>query len=199
MRTFLPAMWRGVLHPRQPRLEEREPRLHEHDENGRDDDPEGVRGDQQLVVSHPRRSSCAVVDDVRDGRGPAEAVAGGVAGAGGVGDRGNDPIGERVVDDEGEERLRQEPRLERAAPVLVRHSALAPVPDRLDDRDPDVAGLLLDGVDHRLDPLPHDHRLDLDQRVPSLWTNEKSPATAQVTRLLRPSGRLLRRTACRRS
>src|SRR4029077_6160262 len=40
----------------QPRLEEGEARLHEHDEDGRDNDPEGVGGDQQLVVGHPRRS-----------------------------------------------------------------------------------------------------------------------------------------------
>jgi hypothetical protein len=53
-----------------------------------------------------------------------------------------------------------------AAAVLVRDAALAPVPDRLDDRHADVAGLLLDRVDHGLDPLPHDHRLDLDHRAP---------------------------------
>jgi hypothetical protein len=106
------------------------------------------------------------MDGVGDRRGPAEPVAGVVAGAGGVGDRGDDPVGERVLDDEGEERLRQEARLERATAVLVRDAALAPVPDRLDDRHADMAGLLLDGVDHRLDPLPHDHRLDLDHDTP---------------------------------
>src|SRR5262249_18067359 len=41
---------------RQPCLEEGEAGLHEHDEHGRDDDPKGVCSDQQLVVSHPRRS-----------------------------------------------------------------------------------------------------------------------------------------------
>src|SRR4029077_21073569 len=47
---------RRVLHSRQPCLEKREACLHEHDEDGRDDDPEGVGGDQQLIVGHPRRS-----------------------------------------------------------------------------------------------------------------------------------------------
>src|SRR5207244_9956138 len=46
----------GRLHPGQRRLEERETGMHAHDEDRRDDDPEGVGGDRQLVVSHPRRS-----------------------------------------------------------------------------------------------------------------------------------------------
>src|SRR2546425_6383642 len=65
-------------------------------------------------------------------------------------------------------RLRQEPRLEHAAAVFVRDAALAPVSDRLDDRDADVTGLLLDRVDHRLDTLADDDRLDLDHVITSL-------------------------------
>ena len=42
----------GVLHPGQARLEERKPGLHEHDQDGRDDDPDGVGGDQQVRVLH---------------------------------------------------------------------------------------------------------------------------------------------------
>src|SRR5207245_1169560 len=80
---------------------------------------------------------------------------------------------DRVLDDEGEERLRQEARLERAAAVLVGDTALEPVPDRLDDRDADVPGLLLHGVDDGLDPLPHDHRLDLDHPTLSSGPRKK--------------------------
>ena len=43
---------RGVLHPGQAGLEEREAGLHEHDEHGRDDDPERVRGDEQVCCLH---------------------------------------------------------------------------------------------------------------------------------------------------
>src|SRR5215471_1342254 len=84
-----------------------------------------------------------------------------------------DPLRERVLDQECEERLRQEAGLEGAAAVLVRDPTLAPVPDRLDDRDPDVSGLLFDRVDHGLDPFPHDHRLDLDHRSPSVGPRKK--------------------------
>jgi serine/threonine protein kinase len=44
----------------------------------------------------------------------------------------------------------------------------------------------------------HDDRLDLDHPAPSS-EHKKSPATTRVTRLLRLGGRLLRRTAYRRS
>ena len=50
----------GVLHPRQPRLEEREAGLHEHDQNGRDDDPDRARGDGQLLVRHTRSTSSSL-------------------------------------------------------------------------------------------------------------------------------------------
>lgn len=80
-----------------------------------------------------------------------------------------------------EQLLVEEARLERAAAVLVRHAALAAAPDRLDDGHAHVAGLVLDRVDHGLDPLPHDYRLDLDHSQPPL-DHKKSPATAQVAR-----------------
>src|SRR5205085_8127751 len=69
---------------------------------------------------------------------------------------------ERVRDYEGEQRLRQEARLEDATAVLVRDPALAAVADRFDDGHAHVPGLLLDRVDHGLDPLPQHDRLDLD-------------------------------------
>jgi hypothetical protein len=123
-----------------------------------------------------------------------------MAAAGCVADRDDDPLGERVLDEEREQRLRQEARLEGAAAVLVRHAALAPVPDRLDDRDADMAGLLLDRVDHGLDPLPHDHRLDLDHLAPSVWallaqTTKKAPRPLRSRGSFAPGRRLLRRTA----
>lgn len=48
-----------------------------------------------------------MVEDVGDGRRPAEAVSGFVAGASGVDDHADNPLGERVLDDEREERLRE--------------------------------------------------------------------------------------------
>ena len=48
----------------------------------------------------------------------------------------------------------------------MRDSALPAVADRLDHRHPDVTGLLLDRVDHDLDPLAQDNRLDLDHQRP---------------------------------
>src|SRR5438034_4714985 len=103
-----------------------------------------------------------VVRDVLDGRRPDEAVARLVAAPGGVGDRRDRGVRLLVVHDEDEERLRQEAGLEDAAPVLVRHAALATVPDRLDDGDADVSRGLLDRVDHGLDTLANDDCFDLD-------------------------------------
>src|SRR4051812_43961098 len=92
-----------------------------------------------------------VVGHVPDRRRPGDTVAGLVAAARRVGDRLDDALGELVLHDEDEQRLRQEPRLEDASAVLVRDAALAPVADRLDHGHADVARLLLDRVDHRLD------------------------------------------------
>src|SRR5207249_11487210 len=50
------------------------------------------------------------------------------------------------------QRLRQEARLEDAAAVLMRDPGLPAVTDRLDDGHSDMSGLLLDRVDHDLDP-----------------------------------------------
>src|SRR3954452_7503247 len=65
-----------------------------------------------------------VVRDVVDRRRPDQAVAGLVAALRGVDDRRHCRFGLVVVDDEDEHRLREEPRLEHAAPVLVGHAAL---------------------------------------------------------------------------
>ena len=162
---------RGVLHPRQARLEEREAGLHEHHEDRRDDDPDGVRGDQEVGVAHAASSSgfpvrlCVTCSTrvVQTSPSPQS-----LPGAGRVGDRRGHGLRERVLDDEGQERLRQEARLEDAPAVLVRDPALASVPDRLDDGHADVAGLLLDRVDHDLDALPQDDRFDLRHEITSL-------------------------------
>src|SRR6266516_98116 len=104
---------------------------------------------------------CAVVLDVRDRAGPAEAVARLVAAVRGVHHRPDHVADDVIGDDEDELRLRQKARFEDPAPVLVRDAALAPVTDRLDHRHADVSGCLLDRVDHRLDALPDDDCLDL--------------------------------------
>src|SRR5437588_1703134 len=73
-----------------------------------------------------------VVRDTLDGREPDDSVARLVAAARRVDDRRDDSLGLLVRDDEDEQRLRQEPRLEDPSAVLVRNAALAAVPDRLD-------------------------------------------------------------------
>ena len=108
----------------------------------------------------------AVVVDVLHRSRPAEPVARLVTRVGGVDDRGDDLSGDPVRDDEGEHGLGQEAGLEDTPPVLVGDAPFPPVPDRLDDRHADVAGALLDRVDHRLDPLAHDDRLHLDHPAP---------------------------------
>jgi hypothetical protein len=121
------------------------------------------------------------VGDAEHGRQPADPVAVDVAGARRVDDRVHDVLGDLVADDEGQVRLRQEPRLEDAAAVLVRDALLAPVPDRLDHRHADVSRVLLDRLHDRLDAVSHDHGLHLDH--PSLtasrsWTTKKAPPLA---------------------
>ena len=92
-------------------------------------------------------------------------------------------VGLLVVDDEREQRLREEPRLEHASAVLVRDPALPSVPDRLDHRDSDVTRLFLDGVDHRLDPLPYDYRLHLRHPFTSDLVQQQhvTPNAVQLT------------------
>src|SRR5690242_14258640 len=116
----------------------------------------GIDGD----LLHARAGP--VVCDVRDRRDPHEAVARLVSAPSGIDDRSDDVVDDRVLDDEDELRLRQEPRLEDATAVLVCDAALLPVADRLDHRDAHVAGRVLDGVDDGLDPLSDDDCLDLD-------------------------------------
>src|SRR3954452_10370563 len=87
-----------------------------------------------FVTCDPR----SIVGDVRHRCGPDEAVARLVAAARGVGDRGDDLVDDVVLDDEQQQRLREEPRLEDAASVLVRHAPLATVTDRFEDGDADM-------------------------------------------------------------
>jgi hypothetical protein len=111
---------------------------------------------------------------------PDEAVAAVVAAARGVGDGCGHRRSELVGDNEGEQRLRQEARLEDAAAVLVCDPALPAVAYGLDHCHADVAGLLLDRVDHDLDPLAQHDGLDLPHRghVPSGQGRGLSPALA---------------------
>src|SRR5579859_4002532 len=117
----------------------------------------------------------SVMRDVADGARPDDPVARLVAAACRVGNRVHHRVGDRVVNDEREHRLRQEARLEDPAAVLVGDAALAPMADRLDDRDPDVPGLVLDRVDHGLDPLADHHRLHLDHSPLLALDHKKSP------------------------
>src|SRR6266702_3164274 len=68
--------------------------------------------------------SCAVVGDMRHGADPDEPVARFVPAACRIGDGRDDVVGDRIADDEDEQRLRQEPLLEDPAAVLVRDAAL---------------------------------------------------------------------------
>ena len=164
---------RRVLHPGQPGFEEGEPGLHEHHEHGRDDDPDRVDGDDEVGGLHATSTSpsgrpvrlwvtfsIGVVQTIPSPDSCPDRAASAIAATTAARDR--------VLDDEREERLRQEARLEHAAAVLVRHAALASVADRLDHGHAHVAGLRLDRVDHRLDPLADHDRLDLRHVITSL-------------------------------
>src|SRR5207249_5343305 len=107
----------------------------------------------------------------------------------------HDALGDLVTDDEDQVRLRQEPRLEDPAAVLVGDALLPAVSDGLDDSDADVAGLLLDRLHDGLDAVAHDDGLDLRHGphlplpispvIPlssSCWTNKKAPGLAGVLR-----------------
>src|SRR3954463_14859785 len=127
--------------------------------------------DTSLHLLQPQ--SGPVVDDVRDDLLPHDPVARLVAAPrrvrdGGlfaaprrVRDGGLPRVRDLVADEEGQDGLRQEPRLEHTPAVLVRDAALPAVADRLDDGDADVARRVLDGVDHGLDPFPDHDRLHL--------------------------------------
>src|SRR5580765_1854720 len=105
-----------------------------------------------------------VVDDVDDGGLPHEPVARFVAAARRVGHGGLDCVCDVVADEEGQDGLRQEPRLEHTTAVLVCDAALPAVADRLDDGHANVTRRILDGVDHGLDPFPDHDRLHLHHR-----------------------------------
>src|SRR3954453_9147195 len=113
-----------------------------------------------LLELHPG----SVVDDVQHRLLPHQAVAGLVAAAGRVAHGRLHCVCEIVADEEGQDGLRQEPRLEHTTAVLVCDAALPAVSDRLDDRHTHVTGRLLDGVDHGLDPFADHDRLNLHHR-----------------------------------
>ena len=106
-----------------------------------------------------------------------------------VDDGGDDAVRDVVLDDERHERLRQEARLEDAAPVLVRDALLATVADGLDHGDADVPGRGLDGLHHRLDAVSDDDRFNF-HHLPVLldWTNKKAPGLAGSTEASLPHG-----------
>src|SRR5262249_60020034 len=143
----------------------------------------------QIVLAAMRRSlldiglhllelaSGAVVRHAFDRRAPHDPVARLVAAPRRVADRSDDRLGEVVLDEEDQQRLRQEARLEHATAVLLRDAALASVPDGLDHGHADVPGRLLDCIDHGLDPLSDHHRLHLHHlRLPRLASTTKGPA-----------------------
>ena len=113
--------------------------------------------------------------DVGDLRRPDEPVAGLVATACRIDDRVDDQLDQAVLDDEDEHRLRQKTRLEDATSILVRHAAFAAVADRLDHGHTDVAGCVLDRVDHGLDTLPDHDRLHLHHRLLLVFGHKKRP------------------------
>src|SRR4051794_33485221 len=143
-------------------------------------------------------SSSAVVEHVRDRGRPHEPVARLVAAPGRIDDRGDGVLDDPVRDDERQQRLRQEPRFEDPAAVLVRDTTLAPVPDRLDHRHTDMARRLFDRVDHRLDPFTEHDRLDLHHSFSSSCSPTKKEASGTHGRCARgldaSPGRRLRRT-----
>src|SRR6266545_4601098 len=158
MRTFLPAMWPAFFIRVRPASRKAKPACMNITST--------AVMTTQIVLAAIRRSwflgtglhllelaPGPVVRDVVDRRRPDDPVARLVAAPRGVRDRRDHRGRELVLDDEREQRLREEARLEDAPPVLVGDPALAAVADRFDDRHADVAGLGLDGVDHGLDAL----------------------------------------------
>jgi len=122
------------------------------------------------------------VADVEDGRRPDDPVARLVPGAGRGHDRLDDRVDELVLDEEDEQRLRQEARLEDAAAVLVRDPGLAAVAHGLEHGHAHVPRPLGDRVHHRLDPVPHDDCLDLQHPIPPASDHEKSARNSRSSR-----------------
>src|SRR5438105_15821286 len=83
-----------------------------------------------IDLALPEPQARPVVRDSVDRARPDEAVARLIAAARRVGDRRGDRVGELVLDDERQQRLGQEARLEDASAVLVRHAALPAEADR---------------------------------------------------------------------
>src|SRR5436305_5168261 len=181
MRTFLPAMWPAFFI-----------RVRPASRNGKPACMNITRiavTTTKIVLAAMRRSwflgtdlhplepaARAIVRDVADRSRPDETVARLVAASRRIDDRVDDAAREVILDDERQERLRQEPRLEHAAAILVRDPALPPVADRFDDRHADVTRRLLHRVDHRLDPLPDHDCLDLDHpHLPVFRAQKKRP------------------------
>src|SRR5207253_2029268 len=74
-------------------------------------------------------------------------------------------------------------RLEHATPVLMRNPALAAVTNRLDDGHADVARLLLDGVDHRLDTFADYDSFDFDHVIRGLRRSSRKVSRHRPSRL----------------
>src|SRR5205823_4405173 len=108
--------------------------------------------DTRLHLLEP--ASRAVVEDGVDLRAPDDPVARLVAAARRIADHRGDLLGDLVLDEEDQDRLRQEARFEHPTAVLVRDAALPAVSDGLDHGHADVPGRLLDRIDHGFDPLP---------------------------------------------
>src|SRR5581483_3106877 len=148
----------------------------------------------QIVLAAMRRSELsgtdlhlleeppgAMVRHVLRRRAPADPVARLVAAPRGVDDRRLHPLGDLVLHEEDQHRLRQEARLEHTAAVLVGDPALPAVPDRLDHGHADVPGRILDRVDHGLDPLADHHRLNLHHPLPPVARDhEKRPQRSVI-------------------
>src|SRR6476620_6395344 len=148
MRTFLPAMWAAFFIRVSPASRKAKPACMNMTSTAATTTQTVLAATSNsvflgtrlhLLQVHPG----SVVSDVRNGRRPDDPVARLVTAARGVGDRVHDPVDDLLGDDEHEQRLRQEARLEHAPPVLVRDASLAPVADGLDHRDADVARLVL--------------------------------------------------------
>src|SRR4029079_2134199 len=129
-----------------------------------------------------------VVDDVCHRRLPDEPVARLVPAPRRVGDRRLHRVRDLVPDEEGQDGLGQEPRLQHPPAGLLRDPALPAVTDRLDDGHADVAGRILDGIDHGLDPLPDHDRLNLYHALllPFDQQKKRPQEPADFAVLLRP-------------
>src|SRR5207247_808913 len=153
MRTFLPAMWPAFFIRVRPASRKAKPACMNITST--------AVMTTQIVLAAMRRSeflgtglhllelaSRAVVHHAVDARAPHDPVARFVAAPGGVADHRGDVVGDLVLDEEDQQRLRQEARLEHTTAVLVRDAALPAVPHRLDHGHAYMSGRLLDCIDH---------------------------------------------------